>query len=319
VASIAPPRQKVSEFELRRRAQGGNAHAKRELALFEHRTDITSILHILTALLLVVTILVSVALFGWLIGVIVAVVIALEYAVVARIPFIVSLGARLYKKTEPYLLGFATKAPGVLRTFRVRAAQVEPFVLSSAEELRHVIDQAGAVLTADQKRLLTHGLTFGDRLVSEVMTPRTVIDSIEAGELLGPIMLDDLHKRGHSRLPVTRGDIDHVVGILYVQDLLTVHQKKSLTAAQAMEPRVFYIREDQTLQHALTAFIRTHHHLFVVVNEYRETVGVLALEDVIEALLGHAIVDEFDAHDDLRAVAARNPQGNNQPKSHTDV
>ena len=86
-----------------------------------------------------------------------------------------------------------------------------------------------------------------------------------------------------------------------------------------MEKRVFYIREDQTLQHALNAFIRTHHHLFVVVNEYRETVGVLSLEDVMEALLGHEIVDEFDAHDDLRKVAERNPRKNNQPTGHTNV
>jgi CBS domain containing-hemolysin-like protein len=92
-----------------------------------------------------------------------------------------------------------------------------------------------------------------------------------------------------------------------------------MTAEKAMEPRVFYIKEDQSLGHALAAFIRTHHHLFIVVNEFRETVGLLSLEDTIEALIGRKIVDEFDTHEDLRAVAARNVRGNNHPKNLENV
>jgi len=131
--------------------------------------------------------------------------------------------------------------------------------------------------------------------------------------------LDDLHKTGHSRLPVIKGDIDHVIGILHLNNLLSLDIKRSTTAEKAMEKKVFYIRQDQTLQHALAAFLRTKHHLFVVVNEFRETVGLLALEDVLEALLGRKIVDEFDEHDNLRQVALRNPRGNNHPDQREDV
>ena len=49
----------------------------------------------------------------------------------------------------------------------------------------------------------------------------------------------------------------------------------------------------------------------MVVNEFCETVGLLSLEDVIEALLGRSIVDEFDMYDDLRKAAEANPQRNN--------
>jgi len=176
------------------------------------------------------------------------------------------------------------------------------------------------LLSADEKHLIANGLGFADKPVSDVMTPRGVIDSISKRELLGPLVLDDLHKTGHSRFPVIDGDIDHVVGMLYIQNLLTVDSgKRSTTAEKTMEPRVFYIRHDQTLGHALAAFLRTHHHLFIVINEFRETVGLLSLEDVIEALLGRKIVDEFDTHEDLRVVAARNPRGNNHPETREDV
>jgi CBS domain containing-hemolysin-like protein len=136
---------------------------------------------------------------------------------------------------------------------------------------------------------------------------------------LGPLTLNDLHKTGHSRLPVINGDIDHVVGILNLKGLLALDIKRSTTAEKAMDPKVYYIRADQVLQHALAAFLRTKHQLFIVVNEYRETVGLLTLEDAIEALIGRKIVDEFDAHDDLRAVALRNPRDNNRPNISENV
>ena len=57
----------------------------------------------------------------------------------------------------------------------------------------------------------------------------------------------------------------------------------------------------------------------MVVNEFRETVGLLSLEDVVEALLGRKIVDEDDVHDDLRQVAKRNPRGNNSADNGKNV
>ena len=72
-----------------------------------------------------------------------------------------------------------------------------------------------------------------------------------------------------------------------------------------MEVGVNYIHEDQTLNHALSAFLRTHHHLFIVINKSRETVGLLTLNDVIQQMIGRKIIDEFDSHDNLVAVAMR--------------
>jgi CBS domain containing-hemolysin-like protein len=175
------------------------------------------------------------------------------------------------------------------------------------------------LLSSDERKLIVNSLSFGEQLVSSIMTPKSMIDTISKSEFLGPLMLDELHKLGHSRLPVIDGDIDHVVGVLHLKSLLALDLKKSVTAEKAMEPRVFYIKHDQRLQHALAAFLRTHHHLFVVVNEYRETVGLLTLEDTVEALLGRKIIDEFDAHEDLRVVAMRNPRGNNHPAKREDV
>jgi len=262
----------------------------------------------------------GVAAFGWILGVVLALVVTLGYGAVAQKLIIRRQSRRLYERYETRLLAFLKQNQRIFRFIRrVIMQPVQLPRLSSREELEHIVRNSTAVLTKEEIRLFLNGLQFGRRLVSEVMIPRSVIDSIDKGELLGPLVLDDLHKTGHSRFPVVDGDTDHVIGVLHVQDLLTLDKKRSVTAGKAMEPRVYYIREDQNLQHALAAFLRTRHHLFIVVNEFQETVGIISLEDVIEALLGRKIIDEFDAHDDLRAVAARNPRDNNRPEKREDV
>lgn len=321
VAAMRPQRTSMSRFELERRQSDGDETAANLLRREALLGDIFSLQRIAIALLLIIVAMLLVSLLGWLLGIAAAVVVALEYGAVARLGFVQSAGQKLYEKIEPRLLETAARFPAVFRIIRsVQTENNTDSTLESREQLLHFVSRSGDILTDDQKRLIKHALQFDGLSVSSIMTPASVIDSIKRTELLGPLVLDDLHKTGHSRFPVTDGDLDHIVGMLHIRDLLTLDAgKRTTTVAKAMEPRVFYIHQDQTLAHALAAFLRTHHHLFVVVNEFRETVGLLSLEDVIEALLGRRIVDEFDAHEDLRVVAARNPRGNNHPPKHTDV
>ena len=312
VASIRPAYSPLSLFELERRAEAGNEAARHDLQRQAILPDIESLQRVIVAVALVMFVVISVLTFEWFFGIVLAVVVALEYGAVARIGFVRSQANKLYTTYEPYLLRFTEKAAPVFRFIRSASPVIPATTLSSKEELLHLVSESGSVLSPDERKLITNGLGFESRLVSEIMTPRSMIDSISKSEHLGPLTLDDLHKKGHSRFPVADADIDHIIGMLHIRDLLTIDAKRRSTSVEkAMEQRVFYIKEDQTLQHALAAFLKTRHHLFVVVNEFHETVGLLSLEDVIEAMLGRTIVDEFDAHEDLRIVAARNPRHNN--------
>lgn len=321
VAGAHPSADPMSLFELDRRAGKGDDVARRMLRREQLLIDVVSLQKVLTALLFVITVLLCVTTFGWLAGTIAAVLVAIEYGAVAHLSFITNWSQKLYCRVEPTILRLIEKFPSIFAIIRnvPRDEKNTNVQIDSKEELQHLITQSGVALSPDEKRLIVHGLSFSEQLVSSVMTPRSVIDSINRTEFLGPLALDSLHKTGHSRLPVIAGDIDHVVGILQIQSLLALDNKRSVTVEKAMDSRVFYIREDQTLQHTLAAFLRTHHHLLIVINEFRETVGLITLEDVIEALLGRKIIDEFDAHDDLRAVALRNPRQNNHPRLRENV
>lgn len=320
VAGVAPRRSKHSRYQRDQLSDTQTASTSLELLREARLTDVLSLQRVTGALLLVTEVALLVGLLGWFTGIVVAVVVALEYGAIARLPLLQRSSQALYNRYEAKLLGVIMRYDWLFRVIRSSAPALDvESTVSSRDELTHIITQMKAVITPDEKALLLSGLAFGDQQVRDVMTPRGMIDSIDKKELLGPLVLDDLHKTGHSRFPVTDNDIDHVVGMLYVQNLMSLDSKKTTTAEKAMESRVFYIHEDQTLAHALAAFLRSHHLLFVVVNQYRETVGILSLEDTIEALIGRKITDEFDAHEDLRLVARRNPRGNNHTKNGQDV
>jgi CBS domain containing-hemolysin-like protein len=155
--------------------------------------------------------------------------------------------------------------------------------------------------------LLAHTLTFGDKLVSDCMVPRRAVQAIAADVAVGPAMINELHASGLSRFPVYDGsDADSedlkIVGTLHLRDLITL--KHSGTVADVMKKRVYYVHEDHPLEQVLDAFLKTHHHMFVVVNSFEEFVGIITIEDILEQILGAKIVDEFDQYDDVRAVAA---------------
>lgn len=321
VAAMKPKRSTLSHFELRHRTKRGDSEAEANMRRESFIADVLSLLRIATALLIVIFVLLNVVAFGWAIGIIVGVVGVLEYGALGRSKYMQALASRLYSFYEPYLIKFVVRFPSVLRLIGfIQPSDFDSVLqLGSRAELQQLVDSSEGVLSSVEKKMIVHSLSFSEVLVGSVMTPSSVVDTINKSEFLGPLTLDKLHKTGHSRLPVIDGDINHIIGILHLQSLLALDVKRSVTAEKAMEPRVFYIREDQTLQHALAAFLRMHHHLFIVVNEYRETVGLLTLEDVIEALLGRKIIDEFDSHEDLRTVALRNPHNNNTSPDHQDV
>lgn len=319
VAAMQPIRPTLSHAELRRREARSHTDA---LALdrFELLPAVETLLRSLRRLLVVLFVAICIVWLGWW-GLLLAVVVAVFYPSIARVTLLQMASQNIYRKIEHVILDGAAKYERVVMAIREPSLAIhEPAKkVDSREELAEVVAASKEVIGEKERLLLQGALAFPGKPVREVMTPRGVIDAIDKSEFLGPLVLTELHKLGHSRLPVIDGDLDHVIGVLHLRDLLSLDVKRSATAEKAMEAKVYYIREDDSLEHALAAFIRTRHHLFIVINGLRETVGVLTLEDVIEQLIGRRIVDEDDIHADLRAVAAQESRGNNSGASHVDL
>lgn len=320
VTAATPHRSRYSDFELKRRKESADTTVTIDAKREDLYADIVSLQRVIQAVLLVLFTLLSIAVFGWLLGAVVAVIVSLEYSMLASSTSLRKFVARYYDRHEPRLLDFVARHQSLIRWLRSVVPVSERRRIDSREELQSLVSDSEGVLSGDEKKLILASLRFDGTTVKEIMTPKSVVDTIRKNEVLGPLVLDDLHKTGHSRFPVIDEDIDHIVGILYVRDVLTLDTTRKHTSKveTAMSKQVFYIREDHTLDQALSAFLSTHHHLFVVINEFRETVGIVTLEDTLEALLGRKIVDEFDAHDDMRAVATRNARRESAPNRSTD-
>jgi len=187
------------------------------------------------------------------------------------------------------------------------------------EDLLELLDrqqsQIDNRLSEDELQIARNALTFGNKIIRDIMTPRKVAVMVSVTDAVGPILLDELHKSGHSRFPVYEGKQDRIVGTLYLHDLMDLNAGATGQVRDFMHKQVYYLHDEEPLRDALQAFLKTRHHLFVVVNSFEDIVGLVTLEDVLEQIVGEPIVDEFDQYDDMRAVAQRLVQ--KEQKQHT--
>jgi CBS domain containing-hemolysin-like protein len=170
-------------------------------------------------------------------------------------------------------------------------------------------------------KMALNALNFGDKSVGSVMTPRRVIRMVAASDPIGPLLMDELHASGFSRFPVikesTKAANPDIIGMLYLHDLVG-HTEKG-RVRDVMKKKVYFINEVQSLRDALAAFLKTEHHLLVVVNNFEEIVGVISLDDVLEQILGEKIIGEFDRYDDMRSVAGLEAKKDEDKHSQSEV
>ena len=207
----------------------------------------------------------------------------------------------------PLLAVMSTSARIVLKAFG--AKQVREGSVHSSEELKLIVSaskQTG-VLEAPQEQMIQRALDLENVFVREVMVPRPDVFSLP-----GDLSLDEAFQRivdkQHSRVPVydsQRGP-EHIIGVLYVNDLLRWLKFRLGQAASGLIPprstdlkvrhlmrEVLVVPETKPLTDLLTEFKERKRHLAVVVDEFGSTAGVVTVEDILQQLVGE-IEDEYD-------------------------
>lgn len=231
---------------------------------------------------------------------------------------------KLAAMVSPFLekaLGFTYPLLYQVEKIVGRWIQPEPILLiQSKDELLEILHHNAEEfdhVSADELKIAGKALVFGDKPVGDHMTPLGSVHFVNLSETLTPIILDELHDSGHSRFPVFQGSNQNVVGTLFLRDILQV--KSTKTVKETMKPEVYHINEQDGLGHALKGFIKTKHHLFIVVNEFEDVVGVISIEDVLEEIIGRPIADESDQHEDLREAAKLAAKKKQKERKHQQV
>lgn len=195
-------------------------------------------------------------------------------------------------------------------------------IIHSKEELFAIFEETSlsedTFIAKEELSIVRNALTFGDRKVGEVMVPLREVKVVYESDLVGPLLMDELHESGFSRFPVLASKNDkRLTGTLFIRDL--VARKHKGTVHDVMSTDLYYVHEEEPLGHALQAFIKTKHHMFVVVNNFEEYVGILTIEDIVEQVLGKQIVDEFDKYDSIQAVAKLHAMRDHKQRAHQEV
>lgn len=179
-----------------------------------------------------------------------------------------------------------------MRSFLTRSLESEPKGQLSVNQLSQALELTSNEGTSQEEQKILEGIvSFGNTETRQVMTPRIDIFAIDSAWAFSEIVPQIL-SRGYSRIPVYKDNIDHIVGVLFVKDLIP-HIGKPVFDWTGLLREAFFVPENKKLDNLLKDFQAMKNHLAVVVDEYGGTSGIVTLEDVIEEIVGD-ISDEFD-------------------------
>ena len=176
----------------------------------------------------------------------------------------------------------------LLRLLGVSAEAVASHSLS-ADELRTVVAEAGALIPIKHQQMLVGILDLERIEVEEIMIPRADILGIDLQDDWD-LTLDRLRDSPHTRLPLYDGDLDHIIGILHMKKVAgqlargELDRELLLELAKAREP--YYIPEGTTLTQQLVAFQENHRRHAFVVDEYGDVIGLVTIEDILKEIVG---------------------------------
>ena len=175
----------------------------------------------------------------------------------------------------------------------------------SEEEIRSIIsvgEEAGAV-EENEAEMLHKVFEFGDRLVNEVMTPRTEVVWLEKGTKLQDF-LSLYTQHPHSRLPVYHDSTDNVIGVLAIRDILIALAKNQLTADSAIDSLIrpaIFVPETKRLSDLLNEMQASGNRMALVVDEYGGIAGIITLQQMIEEIVGQ-IRDELIHEQEFKTI-----------------
>lgn len=284
IRQARPLAGELSQFELERRRKLGDESARVELVHREWRDSVAGVFDLDRFLLTAGFAMVSLVRWGWAGTLLVSLIGGLVYLLLSRLGVVARIAAWLYQRSEPKLVSVFEWLPWLGRLFGSKTIAIPEARLGSKEELASIIKNLKGVLTPAERVRLLQGLTFSDKRVSDVMTPRAGIISIEPGEVLGPLTLDRLYKSGHAVLPVIEAGADSVCGMLYTKDKLIATSSATSTVRQAMTEDVITVHETDSLEVALQKILQTHQYLLVVRSQKETTLGIISLGDIVGQL-----------------------------------
>ena len=170
----------------------------------------------------------------------------------------------------------------------------------SSEELRTLVTDAGQLIPSRHRGMLLNILDLEEVTVDDIMVPRNEVYGVDLDDSDEDI-LRCIQTSSHTRLPVWREDINNIVGMLHTRSLSRVIDPQGLDreALEREMEKPYFIPESTPLHTQLLNFQQKKKPLAVVVDEYGDVLGLVALEDILEEIVGEFTSSMADAEEDI--------------------
>ena len=185
----------------------------------------------------------------------------------------------------------------ILRPFGIRDV-VAGETIASPAELRALVDEAEStgVIPLAQEELLHNVFDFVDREARDIMIPAPDVAWLDASMDPGSA-LDQALETAHSRLPVGRGSLDRVAGVVHLRDLIGAVRAGGPETIEPIARPTVLVPETKDVGALLRDLREEHVSMAIVIDEYGATAGLVTMEDIVEEIVGE-IQDEYDLPDD---------------------
>ena len=146
-------------------------------------------------------------------------------------------------------------------------------------------------------------LNLNDVVAEDVMTPRSVVFALQKDSTVGDVVGEHT-PIAFSRIPIFDKDMDDILGFVHRYDLVNKQAQDQfhIKMKDILEP-IHTVKQEDSIASILDEFVRRRQQIFMVIDEFGTTTGLITLEDAIETLLGVEIVDEHDSVVDMRKLA----------------
>ncbi len=166
--------------------------------------------------------------------------------------------------------------------------------IHSSEELKYLVKQGqqSGKIDEDEYKIIKNAFDFSEQTVKQIMVPRIQVFAIDVNNF-GSKTLEKIIEENYSRIPVYDGNIDNILGVVYLKDVLIATLKTDKPDIRDLIRTMIIVPDSKNIGKLLNEFQVRHQQMALVVNEYGGTEGIITMEDILEELVGE-IQDEFD-------------------------
>lgn len=212
---------------------------------------------------------------GW--GMCVAIAVGVARLMIGRIAFIRRRTQHIYRRVESRIM-HATRGWYWLEWVGLSERDEAP-AITSQSELRDIVARSRLLTPREQRTFET--IFERPKKIHSVMVPAERIVTVAIDETLGPLVLDDLHRSGYRQFPVIDGDIDHIVGVLYLDDIVDLRSAKS-SVRDAADLRIDYAAPDELVDAVMRRCLDNRRSVVIVHDDDRSTLGMVLLRNLIQ-------------------------------------